>query len=855
MEISKARARVIQFTGTFLSLLFFYLALWVLHKEIHNNHIQEVLMYLQGIPLRQFWLAAGCAALSYLALTGYDRLGLWHSGHFIPYRRSALTSFISYTLSHNIGMAPLTGGGVRYRFYSRWGLSGNEILNLLLICGSTYWVGSLTMGAIFFFLDPPDLPAAVRLPFSSVFAIGVTCLSLATLYLVAAVFIRKPLSLGKWKIPMPSAQVVLAQMAVGCLDWCCSGATLYLLLPSSSLSYTSFISIYLLAQVLATVSQVPGGLGILETTFVVLLSPVLPAPSVLGAVLAFRLVYFFIPFVLGISAFSAYEVTHNKEGFKRALQIFNRWMPDLAPHGFAALTFLAGAVLLFFNATPEVSRRILWLNEFIPLGLLESSHFIAGLLGALLLVLARGLQQRLDVAYALSLVCLGLGVLASLFKGFDYGQALLLLALFGVLLPCRRYFPKKSSLFYQRYPPLWVTAILFVWLGSIWTGVFNYRYEDYSNDLWTTFDLVEDAARFLRSTLGATVTLVLYAIVGLLSPDQPETQVPSPIELDKIQRLVKSSPRTYPALALLDDKAMLLNKKGDAFLMYGIEGKSWVSLGDPVGHPRDQEELAQKFIAQCRRQKAWPVFYQVGQDHLQPYLDQGLTVLKIGEEALIDLPDFQWEKIASSELKASYQRFQNKDEFDFEVLPPGAAVPLLPELKRLSEEWLSKNKTRERGFSTGFFDERYLRRLPLVVVRREEKLSAFAVLWESHDKAEMAVDLLRSGADAGGALEDCLLIECMRYGQYKGFKKFNLGAAPLLNMEDGPLSSFKDKLARLFAPYAEGEKLARARAEMEKFTPEWRPLYLAAPGELPVGQALSTVESLQSRGMRTVFEA
>jgi phosphatidylglycerol lysyltransferase len=855
METTKTRARLIQFIGTFISLVVFYLALWVLHKEVHTSNFHEVFLYLKGIPFQHFWVAAGFSALSYLALTGYDRLGLWHSGHFVPYRRSALASFISYSLSHNIGMSPLTGGGVRFRFYSRWGLTGNEILNLLLICGSTYWVGSLTMGAVFFFLDPPDLPSSIRLPFSSVFVIGVLCLGLAILYLLAAVFLRKPLSVGKWKIPMPSVQVVLAQMAVGSLDWCCSGATLYMLLPASSLSYTSFISIYLLAQVVSTVSQVPGGLGILETTFVVLLSPALPAPSVLGAVVAFRLVYFFIPFILGLSAFSAYEVTHNKEGFKRALQIFNRWMPDLAPHGFAGLTFFAGALLLFFNATPEASRRILWLNEYIPLGLLEGSHFAVGVLGALLLLLARGLQQRLDIAYSFTLVCLGLGALASFFKGFDYGQAFLLLIIFGVLLPCRRYFPKKSSLFYQRYPPVWVTAILFVWLGSIWVGVFNYRYEDYSSDLWTTFDLVEDAARFLRSTLGATVTLVLFAIIGLLSPDQPETQIPSPIELDKTQRLVRSSSRTYPALALLDDKALLLNKKGDAFLMYGIEGKSWVCLGDPVGSPRDQEELSQKFISLCRRQKAWPVFYQVDQDHLQPYLDQGLTILKIGEEALVPLADFQWEKIASSELKASYQRFQNKDEFDFEVLPAGAAGALLPELKRVSEEWLSKNKTRERGFSAGFFDEDYLKRLPLVVVRREGKLSAFAVLWESHGKSEMAVDLLRSSADAGAALEDCLLIECMRYGQYKGFQWFSFGVAPLLNMEDGPLSTFKEKLARLFSPYAEGEKLAGSRAEMEKFTPEWRPKYLATPGELPIGVVLSTVESLQSRGMRTVFEA
>ena len=855
METTKTRKRVFQFLGIFVSLVLFYLALWVLHKQIHTSNFHEVFLYLRSIPGQQLWIAFGFAALSYTALTGYDRLGLWHIHRSLPYRQSALTSFISYALSHNIGMAPLTGGGVRYRFYSRWGLSTNEILNLLLICGSTYWVGSFTMGAIFFFLYPPDLPPSVHLPIPSVFIIGLLCMLLATLYLLSAAFIRKPFSIGKWVFPMPSIPVVLGQMLIGCLDWCCSGATLYMLLPASSLSYPSFISIYLLAQVVSSVSQVPGGLLILETTVVLFLSPVLPASSVLGALLAFRLIYFLIPFVLGLSAFGTYEIINNKEAFKRAIQILNRWMPDLAPHVFAFLTFIAGAILLFFNANPETNRRMIWLNEYMPLGLLESSHFIAGIAGASLLLLARGLQQRLDIAYTLTLVFLGVGTITSIFKGFDYEQAFILLTLFGVLLSCRMYFPRKSSLFYQRYPPIWVTAILFVWLGSIWVGIYNYRYEDYSSDLWTTFDLVEDAARFLRSTLGATVTLILFAIIGLLSPDQPEIQVPSPIELDKTQRLVRASTKVSATLALLDDKALLLNKKGDAFLMYGIEGKSWVALGDPIGHPRDQEELSQKFSRLCRNQKAWPIFYQVDQENFQMYLDQGLTVLKIGEEARVPLTNFDWEKTSSSELKTAYQRFQNKEEYDFEIIPPGAATALLPDLKRISEEWLSKNKTRERGFSVGFFHEDYLKRFPLAVVRQDEKLTAFAVLWESYGKTEMALDLLRSSAEAAPMLENCLLLECMRYGQFKGFEWFNLGVAPLLEMEDSPLSPFKDKLASLFSPYAEGDRLARIRNEKEKFNPEWRPKYLAAPGNLPLGVVLSNIESLLSRGMKTVFEA
>lgn len=847
---TETRGKVIQTASIMAVLVLFYAALWVLRREVRASHYEDVLRYLREIPPHNFFLALLAALGSYFALTFYDVLGLRHINKPLFYPKTALTSFIAYTFSHNIGAAPLTGGGIRYRLYSAWGLTAGESANVLVTCGVTFWVGFLTMGAVFFFLQPPELPPSVHLPFNSVISAGVFCVLAVTAYLLSAILIKKTIMIFRWKFPTPTLSLAVSQMVVGSVDWTCSGTALYLLLPPNSLSFPSFLAIYLLSQIIGFASQVPGGLGVLETVVVLLLSPFLPASDVLGAMLAFRLVYYLIPFVLGLTSFTLYEINRNKEGFKRALQILDRFAPDFVPQAFAFLIFLGGSLLFFSNATPEESHRITRLGELMPLWVLEGSHLLTGVTGAVLLVLARGVQQRLQSAYVLGLVFLGAGTLGCLFKGFDFKEALTLLVVFGALLPCGRYFSRRTSVFQQRYSPIWVTAILFVLLGSIWTGVFNYRYEDYSADLWTTFDIVEDSARFLRSTLGATVTLLVFSIVSLLSPIQPETEFPGPVELDRAQEAAKKSRRASAALALMGDKALYFNKKNDAFLMYAIEGRIWIVLGDPVGEEKEREELAAKFKDLCHRKKMWVLFLLVDPQHFQFYLDMGLTVVKVGEEARVPLKTFRLDTLASADLKSSHQRFKEKEEYTFEVLPEGAKPDLLPELKKVSEEWLSKNKTREMGFSAGFFQDAYLQRFPLAVVRREGKVEAFANLLESGVKEEILADLLRSSHEAPAVLEDYLLLETMHWAKEKGFKWFNLGAAPLLDVEESPLAPFKDKIAQILSPYAHMLKLPDIRKEKERFNPEWSPQYLAASANLPLAVAFANSRALIAKGSR-----
>jgi phosphatidylglycerol lysyltransferase len=307
-------------------------------------------------------------------------------------------------------------------------------------------------------------------------------------------------------------------------------------------------------------------------------------------------------------------------------------------------------------------------------------------------------------------------------------------------------------------------------------------------------------------------------------------------------------------LALLGDKSLLFNRKADAFLMYAIEGKSWVALGDPVGDEKERKELALKFNDLCRRHKAWPVFFGVSQEDSQFYLDMGLTALKIGEEARIPLKSFQLDSLASGDLKNAYQKVKETQDYSLEM-PAASELPsLLPELKKVSEEWLSKNKTREKGFLTCFFLEKYLAAFQLAVVRNEGRIVAFANLCASGAKEEAALGLLRSSAGAASFLEDYLKVELILWAKEKGYQYFNLGMAPLLDTEESPLAPLKEKMAEILSPYTQVDSLQDIRQEKERYNPVWEPKYLAAAGNLPLPVAFNNIRSLVDKRTKDVVK-
>lgn len=837
--------------GPFIALTLFCIALWVLHRALKDYHYHDIVSHLRDLPISHLLLAFGLTLLNYLMMSGYDLLALRYIRYQLPYRKIAAASFMGYAFSNNIGLSMLAGGSVRYRLYSAWGLSVEEITKVVIFCSLTLWLGFLTLGGIVFLFEPMVIPKALHLPFASLRSMGVIFLSLVGGYLLWNVISKRSLKLGGWEFPIPPSYLFLVQVVVASIDWGLAGSILYFLLPlSGNLSLIGFIGIYMLAQFAGLVSQVPGGLGVFETVILLLLTPYLPASAVFGSLVAYRGIYYLLPLGIATVMLGAHEILERRERVERFFKIFGHWVPSLVPYVLSMATFVAGAILLFSGALPGVGDRLGWLKDSLPLPVIEVSHFLGSLAGVGLLLLARGIQRRLDAAYILTMIFLSAGIIFSLLKGFDYEEAIILLVMLGVLLSSRKHFYRKATLFSQRFTPGWMIAIILVLLCSIWIGFFSYKHVEYSGELWWRFTLLGDASRFLRTTVGVVGAMLFFAFGRLLHPGAPESSLLSKKDLEKALNVINRSPKTYAHLALLGDKQFLFSQNETAFIMYGIEGRSWVALGDPVGPKEEWTELVWRFREMCDRYIGWTTFYEVGKENLSLYLDLGLSLLKLGEEALIPLQDFSLEGRGRKGLRHSHHKIE-KEVCSFEVISPSIIPQLLPELKSISDTWLKEKNTKEKRFSIGFFKPDYLMHSPIGIVRKQGKILAFANLLQGIEKEELSIDLMRYLPEAPHGVMDYLFIELMLWGKREGYQWFNLGMAPLSGMEDHALAPLWNRIGAFIFRHGEHFYNFRGLREYkEKFNPLWEPKYLASPGGLTLPRVLINIGSLISGGMK-----
>lgn len=837
-----------------VGLALFVAVLGVLHHELAAYHYQDVIHHVSELPPGRVALAIALTVLSYLILTGYDWMALRFVQHPLPYGRVALASFIGYAVSHNIGFAALSGTSVRYRLYSSWGLSAVDVAKVMAFNGLTFWLGFLTLGGLAFLVEPVKIPTLLRLPIDSAQVLGAAFLALVAAYLVVTVRRTTPLKTWGWEWSLPAPRFSAGQLVVSSLDWAVAGSVLYALLPHAAVgSYPAFLAMFLLAQLSGVVSQVPGGLGVFETVIVLFLSPSVPAPPILASLVAYRGIYYLLPLAIAVILLGGREVFERREGVVRAARVFGPWVQYLVPNVLAFGAFFGGAVLLVSGAMPAVGSRLAWLNDLVPLSVLEISHFLGSLTGVGLLLLARGLQQRIDAAYFLTAGLLAAGVVFSLLKGLDYEEAVVLGLLLASLLPCRRYFYRRATLIGERLTPGWTAAVAFVLLSAAWLGRFSFKHVEYSNDLWWRFSLAGEAPRYLRATVGAIGLALAFAVARLLRPAPPDPVTPSAAELGRAHEVVGASPDTMANLALLGDKTLLFNEEGTAFVMYGVEGRSWVALGDPVGPEGELAGLAWRFRELCDRHGGWTVFYQVDHRRLSLYLDLGLTLLKLGEEARVPLAVFSLDGPSRKGLRYTRHRFE-KEACLFEVVPPDRVGSLLPELSALSARWLEGKQTREKGFSLGYFDPDYIQRFPVGIVRQAGRMIAFANIWRSAQHEEVSVDLMRYSQQAPRGVMEYLFVELMLWGQHEGYRWFNLGMAPLSGLENRALAPLWARVGGFV--FRHGEHFYNFQGLREykgKFDPQWEPKYLASPGGLHLPRILADIAVLISGGYKGVI--
>ncbi len=842
-----------RWVGPLGALLVFAGVVLVLHHQLAHLHVRSVFAHLHAIPRRQVLAALGFTAASYWLLTTYEVLALAYLRRAIPYTRILFTSFIAYSFGHTLGFAAFTGAAIRFRLYATAGVSAIDVATITAFCSLSLGIGLATVSGVSLFLAPGNAASVLRLHHNWSILVGTLLLATVAAYALWACLARATLEIRGWALRAPGTRIGLAQLALSVMDLSLSSAVLWSLLPPAAhIGFIPFLGVYAAAVIVGIVSHVPGGVGVFEAVILLTL-PGVPTDALLGSLLAYRAVYYLVPLVCATLLFASKELGAQRAALARAHELATQYIAPVVPQIAGSLTFLAGALLLFSGATPAIDERLAFLDQFLPLAVLEISHLAGSIVGLGLLVLARALFRRVRAAYHICVWLLVAGVFASLLKGLDFEEASLLLLVLGVLVLGRRAFYRPTAILSERFTPAWLASIVGVIAMALWIGVVSSRHVAYRHELWWTFALDGNAPRALRASLAVVVLGAAYVLLNMLRPARPEPAVAGVAELARVRPLIAAADLTLANAALTGDKRLLFSDAGDAFVMYQVARHSWIALGDPVGSQGGAEELVWRLREMSDQHGAQTVFYQVAGERLGLYVDLGLAALKIGEEARVPLADFSLEGAARADLRQSHRRAQ-RDGASFEVIPPEGVARLLPALQRISDAWLTAKSTGEKRFSVGAFSAHYLRQFPLALVRADGVPAAFANLWTTATRAELSVDLMRFGPDAPRAAMDYLFLELMLWGRREGYRWFNLGMAPLAGLETHPLAPAWHRVGNFIFRHGEHfynfDGLRRYKA---KFDPTWEARYLAARGGIALPRVLVDVSVLIAGGVKELF--
>ncbi len=843
-------ARLKRFGPPGAAALVFALTLFAIDRLLGHLNYHVVMADLRTLPSSAMALAIVFTAGSFLCLTGYDWSAVRYIGKRLPYHRIALGSFAGYAISNTIGFSLLSGPSVRYRIYAAAGLEAVDVARVAVVSGLAFHVGVSAVAGFAMTLRPNAIAAIIAVPAPALRTLGLVML-FAVAALIAFVFVRRrPLRLWRWTVELPSGSLVMGQLVLSVIEIASAGSVLFVLLPTGDITWFAFITFYCLAIVAGVISHVPGGFGVFESVMLFLLAGSVPAETTTAALVAYRAIYNLFPLLLAAILLAADEAIRKVAPALEAARQIGAWSTRLIPTIMGTVVFIAGAVMIASSATPAVPRRMVFLSNTVPLSLVETAHFLSSIAGFLLLILSRGLFRRLNGAYWLALFMLPVAAATSFAKGWDYEEATLMMVVLVALLPCRREFYRQTSLLDAPFTWGWLLAIAAVVGSMVWLITFSYKHVDYAENLWWEFAFKEDAPRSLRALLAVLLAGTAAGLARLLRPPRHAPDLPVEAEIARAGAIIAAQDRTYANLALLGDKALLFSESGDAFIMYGVRARSWVALGDPVGPQGSWADLAWTFRELADRVGARIAFYQATPEALPLYLDLGLVPLKIGEEAIIDLTAFSLQGRRRREDRNILSRGE-REGLDLEVLPTGAATPLMAELQLISDDWLQTKNTREKRFALGAFSAAIVERSPVAVARLHGRAVAFASLMTTPTKAEASIDLMRYSSEAPRYAMQFLFLRLMLHLKEAGFATFTLGMAPMSGMEDHPLAPGWHKLGSFLFQHGEHfYNFQGLRGFKDKFDPVWQPRYLAAPGGLSPLIVMTDVGALVSGGFK-----
>ena len=297
--------KLISYAGVF----FFVLAAAMLWWQLRDYKFMDIVHAITSIPVVN--LVAACVAcfVGYVALGTYDYLALRYVGARVAWWKWMMAGMLGFAISNNAGHAVVSGGAIRYRLYTRWRISGTDIVKMLTFSGFTYFLGCSAIVIIGYFLVPHEIFSASDAASFGINTLFIICAAVLIAYFAMAVFFHgNGVRIGQVRFTMPDVETALYQTALGITDSVLAGLVLYCCMaPFVHIPFGTFIGLFVIAQATGVFSQVPGGIGVFESIFMLALPNGADRADVFGALLAYRIIYYVLPLIGIGGVFFVYE--------------------------------------------------------------------------------------------------------------------------------------------------------------------------------------------------------------------------------------------------------------------------------------------------------------------------------------------------------------------------------------------------------------------------------------------------------------------------------------------------------------------------------------------------------------------
>ncbi|WP_168733132.1 bifunctional lysylphosphatidylglycerol flippase/synthetase MprF [Thalassobius vesicularis] len=821
----------------------FAMGLYALLHLLKPVHFSDIVAQVRAMPAPVLAGAGLATVAAYAALVAYDWFALRYIGKTLSWPVVTIGGFLGYAFGNTVGVSVISGGAVRYRIYSAAGLNAFEVAAVSGYIALALGTGLTLIGLAALAIHPGAV--AAYLPYGQgVVQLIALALVLSSVGLIAWLSVsQRTFRFRAFQLHMPPPRDLLGQLIATLVDVAAAAFALWVLLPAGKPDFATFIAVYSAAMMIGVLSHVPGGVGVFETVVIGTLPADVPVSDAAAALLMFRLIYYLIPFALGFLIVALNEVRlaggalsryfGRLQGAQPALSTLHGLSPGLV----AAVAFGFGVYLLLVSMVPAVQQDAIAERELVATLLREGGTIALTVAGVSLLILSHGLARRVSSAFWLAVAALAAGAVAALLNDADVKNATLLCVGALALLPFRRAFDRPGHLTSDVFELRWFLAVGGTLATIAAFFFFAHKSSPTSDAIWVGFNAISETQRALRAGLIASSVLLVFGVYLFTRPVRLKPAVDADGDaLALAAGIVERSETPLAWLSQTGDKRFLFSDSGRSFLMYAVQGRSWVAYGNPVGDIREFEPLCWSFAEQAAKSGCHPVMYEVQPLDTPLCEGLGLTLNRIGEEAVIQLAGFD----ASAPALAAFT-----GEAPVEVLLPPHSADTLAALRSVSDVWLSGRDGAEKQFSVGRFSDAYMNLFPIAVLREAGQIVAFANLMFTQGGRYGAVDLIRFLPDQGREVLGRLFLGLITYCKANGTQEISLGMVPLAGLSSRSVAHSWDRFGRLI--YRHGgafEDFEDLRTFKSAFQPDWRPRYLALPAKVSLLTAMRDVAIL-----------